>query len=77
MMDRKSEYFGNLSKESKIRYEEKVSRTGLTIDPYTIEDWSEAPEVIPDVHWSNTMLYMTATPSPHTREAIKVASVYL
>ena len=76
-MERKSEYFTSLSKEAQIRYEEKVVVRGLKIDPYAIESWTEAPEVIPDVHWSDMMLYMIATPSPYTCEAIKVSSLDL
>jgi len=47
---------------------------GLSTDPYAIDDgyWTDAPEIVPDVQWSDMMLYMIATPSPYTREAIEV-----
>ena len=45
------------------------------MDPYVIQDLKEAPEEVPDVRWSDMLLYMvsTSTPSPYTREEIKVA----
>ena len=61
-----------LSTVSRLRYEQKVINSGLQIDPYTIEDWLETPDIIPSVKWSDMMLYMTATPSKFTRESIKV-----
>ena len=71
--ERKSNYFLNLSSQAKERYEAKVVSDGLKIDPYAIEDWNEAPEEVPDVRWSDIMMYMVSTPSPYTREEIKVA----
>ncbi len=71
-MDRRSEYFLGLSREARARYERKVIGTSLILDPYVINDWTDSPDVLPDVKWSDMMLYMTVTPSPHTREAIKV-----
>ena len=41
--------------------------------PIVLEDWTEDPEVIPCVQWSDVMLYMVTTPSPYTREEIKVS----
>ena len=72
-MERKSDYFFDLSSQAKERYEAKVVSSGLSRDPYTIEDWIEAPEEVPDVGWSDMMLYMVSTPSPYTREEIKVS----
>ena len=74
-MERKSEYFASLSAESQRRYESKVISSGLRTDPYAIDDrhWTETPERVPDVQWSDMMLYMIATPSPYTREEIKVS----
>ena len=74
-IQRKSEYFANLSADSQRRYESKVISSGLNIDPYAIDDcqWTEVPETVPDVQWSDMMIYMTATPSPYTREEIKVS----
>ena len=73
-MERKSEYFANLSADAQGRYECKVVSSGLSTDPYAIDDcyWTEAPEIAPDVQWSDMMLYIIATPSPYTREAIEV-----
>ena len=70
-MERKSEYFSNLLATSRIRYESKVTAAGLSTDPYcSIEQWNENLESFPEVQWSD--IYLTATPSENTREAIKV-----
>jgi len=37
---RKSEYLSSLSDEAKQRYESNVAGTGLSIDPYVIDDWN-------------------------------------
>ena len=74
-MERKSEYFSSLSASTKDRYERKVIATGLKVDPYSIERWHEDSEVFPEVNWSDMMIYLTATPSEYTREAIKVLFV--
>ncbi len=42
----KSEYFLNLSKESKMRYQNKVVVAGLAQDPYSIQEWTESPDQI-------------------------------
>lgn len=76
-MDRKSEYFSNLSATSRIRYETKVTSAGLSIDPYCIEQWCENLESFPEVHWSDMIVYLTATPSENTREAMKVKRLYV
>ena len=72
-MERQSEYFAGLSVDSQ-RHEQKVLASGLSIDPYAIDDWywTEVPETVPDTQWSDMMVYMKATPSPYTREEIKV-----
>ena len=49
-MERKSEYFSNLSAASRIRYESKVTSVGLSKDPYRIEQWYEDLESFPEVH---------------------------
>ncbi len=72
VMDRKSKYFTNLSADAKCRYEGKVTNSGLRQDPYAITEWTENPENVPEVQWSDLMLYMVTTPSPYTREEIKV-----
>ena len=71
-MESYSEYLKGLSTDARARYKKKVLATGLNKDPYVINDWTDSPEIIPDVHYSDMMLYMTATPSPYTREAVKV-----
>lgn len=76
-MERKSEYFTSLSAASRLRYEQKVINSGLQIDPYTIQEWLEAPEIIPSIKWSDMILYMTATPSQFTRESIKVVAAFI
>jgi len=75
-MQSKSEYFINLLGEDKHRYESKVISAGLDSDPYCITDseWSETPMTIPDIHWSDFVTYMVDTPSPYTKEEIKVAT---
>ena len=50
----------NLSSPSKERYKAKVTSAGLRVHPYAIEDWIEMPEEAPNVHWSDTMLYIVA-----------------
>ncbi len=71
-LTKKSKYFSSLSTESKVRYQSKIAATGLTVDPYTIEEaeWTREPDTIPQLLWSDLMLYMA---SPHTKEAIKVS----
>ena len=70
----RSEYLHGLSAQVRARYDSKVLCTGLDIDPYTIEDakWSQEPQTIPSLGWSDVCLYMTCTPSPYTKEALKV-----
>ncbi len=51
-----SEYVGSLSGASRSRL--KVKSAGLQIDPYAINDhWSNEPELIPSISWSDVMLY--------------------
>ena len=73
----KSEYLCSLSAEAKLRYESKVISSGLNLDPYTIKVWTQDPETVPSLQWSDVMLYMVSTPSPYTKEAIKVLSMNL
>ena len=56
-MERFSEYFKGLSTDARTRYEKKVLATGLKKDPYTINNWTDSPDVIPDVQYSDMMLY--------------------
>lgn len=69
---KRSEYLVKLSSEAKKRYESKVVSAGINVDPYAIDKWSQNPEDIPKVQWSDVVLYMVSTPSPYTKEAIKV-----
>ena len=71
-MEHKSEYFSALSAASRARYERKVIAAGLTTDPYCIEQWHEDLDSFPEVNWSDMIVYLTATPSENTREAMKV-----
>ena len=45
VVERKSEYFANLSADARGRYECKVISSDLSTDPYAIDDcyWTEAP----------------------------------
>ena len=73
-----SEYYAKLSDESKRRYIEKMRSCGIRNDPYVIENeqWEESPDIIPRLTWSDFMLYMISTPSPYTKESIKVQTIY-
>ena len=54
-MEQKSK---SLSVESQKRYEEKVVPVGLETGRTEAQLWTEEPEVIPYMNWSNIMLYM-------------------
>jgi len=76
-MEQKSGYFCDLkSAVSKKRYKEKVLAAGLGINPYSIQRWEEALETLPDVQWSDMIVYLTITPSEHTRYAVEVNHRY-
>ena len=55
-----------LSLESQLRYQSKVVCAGLNDDPYAVEEshWTDNPDSIPTVNWSDVVLYMVSTPSP-------------
>ena len=72
LMEQKSEHFSGLSATYRVRYEKKVIATGLKTDPYCIERWHECLGSLPEVKWSDMIVYLTATPSENTREAINV-----
>ena len=74
---RKSEYLCSLSDEAKKRYASKVVGTGLSVDPYVIDNWTQDPGTLPSLAWSDVMLYMVSTPSPYTKEAIKVPQLII
>jgi len=45
-----------------------VISSGLSTDPYAIDDgyWTDAPEIVPDVQWSDMMpLYDSDSKSVH------------
>ena len=69
---RKSEYLCSPSEDAKHWYESKVAGTGLTVDLYVIDDWTQDLETVPRLAWSDVMLYMISMPSPFTKEALKV-----
>ena len=71
-LQRRSEYLLSLSAEAKQRYENKITGTGLDVDPYVIDEWTQDPTNIPRMAWSDVCLYMVSTPSPYTKEAVKV-----
>lgn len=72
-LTRVSEYLLGLSTEAKQRYECKVVAAGLTEDPYVIESWTRDPEKLPRLARSDVVIYMVSTPSPHTKEVMKVS----
>ena len=74
-----SEYVTELSSEARERYENKVFKSGLTVDPYVIapEDWTREPSNLPDVQWTDLVLYMVTTPSPYTAESLKVNGSFI
>ena len=72
IMESTSSYYRALLKKARKKYERKVIQTGLKNDPYEIDAWNDSPDVVPAVKWSDMMVYMMATPSDYTREAIQV-----
>jgi hypothetical protein len=57
---------------SRERYKAKVINAGLTKDHFNIDEWTSEPEKVPNMTWSDVTMYMVATPSPYTKEAIKI-----
>ncbi len=50
-------YISELSRQSRARYEEKIS-CGLTGDPYAVKDgWEDNPVVIPKLSWSDLTIF--------------------
>lgn len=80
-MEQVSEYYSELSGEAKARYESKVLNSGITVDPYAIRDdfWVKEMDVanIPEVKWSDMFMYLICTPSPYTREEMKVCVMHM
>ena len=60
---------------AKVRYSQKLIKNGLNIDPYSItsDQWSKELTNIPEVKWSDMFIYLVSTPSPYTREELKVS----
>ena len=71
-METELEYVSSLTGESKKRYKCKITSTGLKVYLYRLSTWKEDPSMIPDVKWSDMMMYMVSTPSPYARQEIKV-----
>lgn len=67
-----SQYALELPKASRERYISKVKDVGLASDPYSLKDWIREPEHVPNLAWSDVLMYMVATPSPYTKQTIKV-----
>ena len=74
----RSEYMLELSTDSRRRYEAKLTCCGLHCDPYALLDskWSREPESLPAFAWSDVIIYTLSTPSPYTKESIKVRIVF-
>ena len=71
-LQRKAEYLLSLSEEAKQRYGNQITGTGLVVDPYVIDEWTQDPANFPRMSWSDVCRYMVSTPSPYTKEAVKV-----
>ena len=52
---KKSEYILQLSSVSRQRYIEKLTKVGLSNDPYCLEspEWEKDPENLPSLSWSD------------------------
>ena len=61
IMEKPSGYYLDLKADSKKRFQLKVMSTGLRIDPYSIAQWNEDPDVIPAMTWSDAVMYMVTT----------------
>ena len=73
-----SEYILQLSSVSRQRYIEKLTKVGLSNDPYCLEspEWEKDPENLPSLSRSDMMMFMVSTPSPYTKESIKVVKPF-
>ena len=71
-LQRNAEYLLSLSEEAKQRYGNQITGTGLDVDPQVIDEWTQDPANFPRMSWSDVCLYMVSTPSPYTKEAVKV-----
>ena len=52
--------------------------TGFAVDPHAIDEAEEIrePETIPQLLWSDLMLYIVSTPIPHINEAEMISLGY-
>ena len=75
-LQRKAEYLLSLSEEGKQRYENKITGTGLDIDPHVIDkwldEWTQDPANFPRISWSDICLNMVSTRSLYTKKIVKV-----
>ena len=75
-MQRMLEYYSELSAQCKHRSKSKIESADLSEDPYFIEEWRESLEIVPEVSWSDMLLYMVSTPSHYTKETVKVRNEF-
>ena len=75
MLFRKSECLLQLTSLSRQKYIKKITKAGLSCDPYCLEssEWNKDPEDLPLLSWSDITMFMVSTPSPYTKESIKVS----
>ena len=52
-LQHKSEYLLSLSAEAKQRFESNITGTGLAVDPYVIDEWTQDPANFPRMSWSD------------------------
>ena len=74
-----SEYFKNLSKTAKRRYEEKIKDIGVGNvekgDPFLISsEWVGDVSKWPEVEFGQIYVYVIDSPGPYTRETMKAYS---
>ena len=50
----------------------KKMGTGLAVDPNVINEWTQDPANFPRMSCGDVCLCMVSTPSPYTKEAVKV-----
>ena len=72
---KKSEYILQLSSVSRQRYIEKLTKVGLSNDPYCLEspEWEKGSGKFT---FTVMMMFMVSTPSPYTKESIKVVQQF-
>ena len=70
-----SEYYWSLSEDVRKRYEEKLQKIGLDIDPYSPQELRNL-NILTNIEWPNVQYpdiyhYMINTPSLYTKEDLK------